>query len=54
MLIIFVVKRRKVCKMKKNTGVIQEAEILKCFEVTEDGLTEEKAEKILNEKQKMY
>lgn len=27
-----------------------EAEILKCFEVTEDGLTEEKAEKILNEK----
>ena len=27
-----------------------EAEILKCFKVTEDGLTEEKAEKILNEK----
>ena len=27
-----------------------EAEILKCFKVTEDGLTEENAEKILNEK----
>lgn len=27
-----------------------EAEILECFKVTEDGLTEEKAEKILSEK----
>ena len=43
-------EKEKSMQNEKKYWSYPEDEILKCFKVTEDGLTEEKAEEILNEK----